>query len=376
MKIAYLTMTFNNNYGGMLQAYSLMRYMKELGHEVTLLNVQLFKPNYFEFIFSAFKRSILKYIFKRDDITWILDPNYFTSTKHIIEINNSYFIDNYITPKTPKLFTSSELLKFFNFDFDAFVVGSDQVWRPSMYKFNTYAFFNGVASDKIKLSYSPSFGVNVWEYSIEQTKLIQDQLSSFKAVSVREDSGVELCERFLGIKAEHLLDPTFLLSKKDYISLIESENQFKINSEIDITYYLLDENDEKLNFVNEFSNNYGYTLYKNYKSKNDQSLQPYPSVFSWLDSFNKAQYIITDSYHGCVFSIIFNKPFLVFKNDFRGNARIESLLKKFQLEKCIVGSKNNCHSLLLSNYYNWDLVNETIRTERVKSNKYLVDNLV
>jgi hypothetical protein len=375
MRIAFLTMTFNNNYGGMLQAFTLMRYLQKLGHDVTLLNVQLFTPNYLEFIYSAVKRGILKYIFKRKDITWIFDPNYFTKRKQILEQNNTYFIDNYITPKTPKIFSNKELLKYFDSNYDAFVVGSDQVWRPSMFKFNKCAFFYGVTNSKIKISYSPSFGVDAWEYSSEETNVIKEQIAKFNAVSVREDSGVELCNKYLGVNAIHLLDPTFLMSKDDYVSLIMNEKQYLINCDIELVYYLLDENEQKLNFVNEFANINNFSAYKNYKSKVDESLNPYPSVFSWLDSFRNAKVVITDSYHGCVFSIIFNKPFLVFKNDFRGNARIESLLRKFKLENCVVGSEFDIQCAIQSMSYDWDFVNRTIIYEREKSNSFLVSNL-
>jgi hypothetical protein len=375
MKIAFLSMTFNNNYGGMLQAYSLIRYLKSQNHEVKLLDVQLFNPNYFDFISSLIKRSILKYVFRRKDITWIFDPNYFKKRKEIIEYNNSYFIDNYIVPKTNKIFTSRDLQNQLSANYDAYIVGSDQVWRPSMYKFNEYAFFKGVGKDKIKLSYAPSFGVDTWEYSKNITFKIREQISEFRAVSVREDSGVELCKIQLGVNATHLLDPTFLLSKDEYLSLIDVESEHQLNHSVDITYYLLDENPEKLKLINEISMINNLKLFKNYKSKNDESINPYPSVFSWLDSFNKAKYVITDSYHGCVFSIIFNKPFLVFKNEFRGNARIESLLRIFNLEDCVIHFDKDCINMLQSKSYNWTYINQIIQNERNKSFEFLTKNL-
>src|SRR5690606_30541311 len=135
--------------------------------------------------------------------------------------------------------------------FSAVVVGSDQVWRPR-YSPNIYNFFLDFLKNNStikKVAYAASFGTEDWEYTEEQTREARELIKHFNAVSVRESSGVLLCDKYLNRKdAVHVLDPTLLLKAEDYNQLIN-----KTKKEIGLFTYVLDETKEKLDFIKQCS---------------------------------------------------------------------------------------------------------------------------
>lgn len=369
MKIAVLTMTFNNNYGGMLQAYSLMETLKKLHHDPELLFVQLENKD----INACLKKLLKKYIFSYISKKW----------KHIrfqndIEKNTNYFIEKYINPKTKSIYTRKDFRRIVLDKYDAYVVGSDQVWRPSMYKFINYAFFSFVKNpNAILFSYAPSFGVEYWEYTDKQTIKYKEQLRRFKAVSVREDSGVELCKKYFGTDAIQVLDPTMLLTLEDYRKIIKQENEPKHNGEL--LSYILDYSEDKQDLEDMISKELNLKSFTvGVKSNNiDIEIKDmiYPTVTSWLRGFEDAKYVITDSFHGCVFSIIFNKPFIVYGNEKRGISRFNSLLKMFRLEDRLIMNKKEITIDNIRKDINWIFVNNR-KEELIKESKnYLSKSL-
>ena len=235
MKIAVLTMTFNNNYGGMLQAYALMESIKKLGHEPELLFVQLEnkEPKVY------FKTLLKKYIFSYLSKKW----EYFR-IRPIIEKNTNYFIEKYINPKTKAIYTEKEFTKIVQDKYDACIIGSDQVWRPTMYRFINHSFFDFVKNpNAILLSYAPSFGLEDWEYTKEETQKFKNQIQRFKAVSIREDSGIKFCKEYFEVDAKHVLDPTMLLGIDEYRKIIKAENE--PNHSGGLLSYILDKTDDK-----------------------------------------------------------------------------------------------------------------------------------
>ena len=162
-------------------------------------------------------------------------------------------------------------------------------------------------------------------------------LKRFNAVSVREKSAVNICEEQLGVSARHVLDPTMLLNVEDYATLF---NKTVVNvNENHLLVYILDNNDDIKKSVENLSIRFNLNSHavnaievqnqKSYKYK-------FPSVENWLRGFYDAKYVITDSFHGTVFSIIFNKPFICLGNENRGSSRFNSLLGMFGLENRLV----------------------------------------
>ena len=368
MKIAVLTMTFNNNYGGYLQAYSLMETLKNLGHEPELLFVQLENNDFKTKVKKYIKKYLLSFVFKKYE-----RDRY----QKIIEKNTNYFSDKYIVPRTEKIYSSEDFIKYAD-NYDAYIVGSDQIWRPTMYKFIDQAFFGFVKNNNtILLSYAASFGVDKWEYTEEQTIRFKKEINRFKHVSVREDSGVSLCKEYFGLEAIHLLDPTMLLGIEDYRKIIKEENEPNLDG--GLLSYILDKTDDKQYLENLVSKEFELKPYSvNVKSNEAETKledKIYPTVTSWLKGFDNAKYVITDSFHGCLFAILFNKPFIVYGNEKRGMARFDSLLKIFGLEDRLILKKEDITIEKIKKEITWNDVNEKLDKYKIISKDFLILNL-
>ena len=369
MKIAVLTYNFNNNYGGMLQAYAMLESLKKLNHEpehILVPSINLSRK-------AILKQYIKKYFLSHLSNKWRDDGQ-----KSLREKNTRYFIEKYITPKTKPVYTSQHFSKITKNNYDAYLVGSDQVWRAKVYRYIDYAFFGFVKSDDpILMSYAASFGVDTWDYTDEQTSRFKKQIQRFKGVAVREDSGVELCKQYFDKEAVHVLDPTMLLAPKDYRKLIEQENEPSNLGKL--LTYILDLNEEKQSIIDMASTELGLETFQvNLKPKekiNNIEDTIYPTVTSWLKGFDDAEYVITDSFHGCAFAIIFNKPFIAYGNKARGMARFNSLLKMFGLEDRLIVSKEQITTDKIKEKIDWDSVNSKLTEYRKISNDYLLETL-
>ena len=265
-------------------------------------------------------------------------------------------------------------------EFDVFIVGSDQVWRPTYSYVPTY-FLEFTKDMPVKrIAYAASFGVDHCdEYEPEILRRCRISAKRFDAISVREDSGVKLCRDFLGVDAIHLLDPTMLLEKKDYLMLIEEAD--KNISENLLMCYILDNNPKVSNIVQILAEKLGLIpleIIPHHDStiglKNNLRKE-LPSISTWLAGFRDAKFIITDSFHGTVFSIIFNKPFLVIANSKRGLTRFSSLLRIFDLEDRVITNMDDiCWDDYLSNI-NYEKVNHIWSIWKSKSMNFLASNI-
>lgn len=336
MKIGILTQPLHNNYGGLLQAYALQSFLARQGHDVLTVDFsKTYKPK-FGGIKGIAKNSIKKYIL-RHDIKSVFPLK--DTEKHKISQHTNRFISENIR-RTQLITDLSEFsfLKYYNFD--AFIVGSDQVWRPS-YSPGMPAFFLDFLLDdkKIKrIAYAASFGVDHCdEFTKHELKIYSSLAKQFDAIGVREDSAINLCKQYFGVEAEQVLDPTLLLDKSDYIEIIQKDHASPING--DMMVYILDNSEEKKNIINKVAKNY-YLKPFNFMPHNRNDNIYYP-VSAWLKGFMDAKFIVTDSFHGVIFSIIFNKPFIAIGNKERGLSRFTSLLNMFSLEEKLIYSIND-----------------------------------
>lgn len=365
MKIAILTYNIGQNYGGILQCYALMTKLKMMGHDPELLYIESKSPdNLGNFV----RKKILSRFTNRYD--HLINEN-------VIYRNMFDFIEKNITPKTKPLKNREDFFSISKKDYEAYIVGSDQVWRPDLFKHIEYSFFGFVKSDEPKfLSYAPSFGVEQWKFSAKQTEEFRNQIQRFSGVSVREDSGVSLCKKYFGVEALHVLDPTALLDKETYISLIEKEDR-EFNSPSLLTY-ILDESLEKDKIVKSIADSQNLLPIKvgpEKKQSQDVNDLIYPTVTSWISGFNEASFVVTDSFHGCVFSVIFNKPFLVVGNKERGMARFKSFLEKLGLTSRLIQDSSEFNIDLIFEEINWDTVNQNLNRQKEISIDYLQSHL-
>lgn len=340
MKIGILTLPLHTNYGGILQAYALQTVLERMGHEVEIINVPFTLPSIS--IVTMVKRIIKKLLGKYPG--YINYESKFNQWLPIMARNLKPFKDKYLHMSHKY----DDYLDILPNDYDCIVVGSDQIWRPRMLLSDiSNAYLSFAEGWNIKrIAYSASFGTQIWEYTSLQTEKCKRLLKKFDAVSVREDSGVVNCLKYFGVKAVHTLDPTLLLSKNDYNELIKDVPP-ACNHQV--FAYILDFNTAKQQMVEGFSakNNFEIrTINPEFDNiKCDLNKRIVPSLEEWLTAFRDSDFIITDSFHACVFSILYQKPFAVIVNNERGSSRFLSFLSMLGLTDRIVNCLNDIESL-------------------------------
>lgn len=362
MKIAILTQSLGNNYGGLFQNYALQTILKRKEFEVCTLDWEWIRSS----STKAYVRMIVDRLLMRNcERTYKLTHDEdVTIHQHVYHFRDTYIMH------TDKFKSHGDFVEYEKMvEPDAYIVGSDQCWRPKYNPFQGEMFLNFVSrSDVKRIAYAASFGTDVWEFP---NILYAKMASLFDLITVREQSGVKLCHDYLGVEAYHVLDPTLLLDKEDYVRLIEMEKEPE--SEGDLFFYILDPEPRIVDKIKEFGTEYGmkpfmvlpkykeeYRTEENVKSNLNDCV--YPSPTKWLRGIMDAKMTIVDSFHGMVFSIIFNKPFWVIGNVKRGMSRFTSFLDQFGLEERLVDI-SSIDKVNLFAPIDWNRVNE-IRTQK------------
>lgn len=374
MNIAILTQPLGKNYGGIMQAYALQKTLRDYGFYPVTINYNYKKPG---FIYLG-ARTL--YRLKKKISGTRKSPINIESKYNYLTKGNQEFIHQYIT-LSEYIDTTKKLKIHFNKNnYNAVIVGSDQTWRPK-YSPNIYNFYLEFIKKNKKIkrfAYSSSFGVDSWEYSDKETTKCSKLAKKFNAISVREQSGIELCKNHLGVDAIFTLDPVLLLNKIDYLSLIGE--RYNNGSAKGVFTYFLDKTAAKASLSKQAAsdlNTFTFNTQARYSfgNPNGESLEDYkmPSVLDWLASFANAEFILTDSFHGMLFSIIFEKPFIVVGNKKRGLARFSSLLSELGLIDRLITSNINeiDFSLLVQHEINWNIVRDKLKVHKEFSINYL-----
>ena len=376
MRIGILTLPLHTNYGGILQAYALQTVLERMGHEVVVFDTpnKAFLPPLWKLPLSFSKRIVLKFLGKTNRV---FIERYNNKVRSVITQHIQPFVDTYLHRKVIRSFKDLK-----QEDYDAIIVGSDQVWRiiyfPRLWLGQQIenAYLDFAKNWNIKrIAYAASFGTENWEYDEEQTKKCKNLLRKFDAVSTREVDGVKLCKAKFEVDAHHVLDPTMLLSMDDYMALFQKANTPK--SEGTLLNYVLDETEEIDCLINKVATDkhlVPFAVNNPFEYDDSKPLQQRikPSVETWLRGFSDAKFVMTDSFHACVFSILFKKQFAVIGNKVRGLSRIESLLECLGIEDRIVEDSNQVMQLPQINY---DLVYVKLEQFRKKSWKFLNEAL-
>lgn len=380
MKIGILTQPLHSNYGGLLQNYALQQILLRAGFEVETIDWCGAKG--IRQSLSQIKLCILHAIFPKHYSKPKYSPN--SNEISVIRRNTNDFIRKYIN-RTKTVSSKNMFVKQADSGkYDAFVVGSDQCWRPCYNSFLSSMFLDFARDKNVRrIAYAASFGTDKWEFSPKQTNICAPLAKKFDLITVREDSGIELCKKHLGVDAIHVLDPTMLLTKDDYIHLIEAENEPP--SEGTLFNYILDPDANKTSFIRKVATETGLKVFqvlpkcqaetrtkKDVKSRIEDCV--FPSVTTWLRAFMDAKMTIVDSFHGMVFSIIFNKPFWVIGNEHRGMSRFISLLKVFHLEDRLLNA-DNLNDTDLTKTIDWTTVNYIVEKKRVENKSLLLNEL-
>ena len=348
MKIALLNLLYDNNYGGNLQRYALMNVLQEMGHEVTHLNCRRVSKDPY-IIVKAYLRRVFTTILR-------FFPDMTVSKALINQYGNPFaesdaFYKKYINHT--RIISNKMALKHY-LDYDVYVVGSDQVWRKEYMKWGmeTY-FFDYLPDNKTKIAYSVSLGSENEEYTTEDIEQLTPLYKKFKAVSVREKSALDILRNrsWDTPKPVLTLDPTLLLPREKYLNIIDGNKTRAPKG--DMFIYVLDKTEEVEDVIKKYNLDADYK--PNSLALGTRNLE---SVPQWLRNFRDAKCVITDSYHGFVFSIIFNKPFFLVVNEQRGSARFVSLLN-------LLGLKPNSLGLQQEDWIKVNKIIENLRTQSI-----------
>lgn len=384
-KILILTQPLHTNYGGLLQAYALQKVLRELGFDVvTNKTKRSFKRTTFvKGYLKWLVKIVLGRVFKIKRFASIQSRIMSKKIYNVVSQNTEEFIEKYIHYTYFTDSSHSVLDKGRIQDFDIFVVGSDQVWTKSTYTSIEINFLAFVPEDKVKISYAASFGSSdvIKSYSELDLSIAKGSLSNFVGVSVRESSAVRLCKEYLGVDSVHHIDPTMLLEVGDYLELIDDEDLN--DSEKVLMTYVLDKSTTKNEIIDRISSHHYLEVLEvmpkeTFGESFFQNVEDciYPSVSKWIAGFRDAQFVVTDSFHGTVFAMLFNKPFISIVNYNRGSDRFSSLLEMFNLDNRLVNSIEEVTDELLAEKIDYTFFNEHLSLQKRRSKEYFMFNLM
>jgi coenzyme F420 hydrogenase subunit beta len=372
---AILTLTGYYNYGNIMQRYALQKFLSKNGYS---------------FISYVDKHSVSRDVYIIDRVVMLKTPLRFI--KRLFNHQRPYWhIPSYsdIYPDANKI---ENIIKFVNKNikikpFDPndklknYIVGSDQIWRDWWYDREKlgYYFLNFLKGRKVnRVSYAASFGKDKIHDVIksEDIEYIKPYIEQFNRISVREKSGIDILKTVWNIDAvQEVVDPTLLLEKSDYSALIDNSDvrHEKIQP---IFTYMLGETPEVISFVNKIQNkrHQAITSISAHTGLEDDKLPP---VELWLKGFRDAELVVTNSFHGMMFSIINNTDFLIIGRESGGLSRIHDFLSKYDIKGRFI-DESDLASFDISKLtnINWTKVNKAIRESKEASGNWLLDSLI
>lgn len=361
MRVGIVTQPLEMNYGGILQNWALQQVLKRLGHDpITIDAYQRYGGLHVVY------RNIANFY------NWIIRRHckgrFYLHLPYQGAVRQEFtgkFIENYIDKTDVMREYKHDVVQ--RYGLDAIVVGSDQVWRLDYNSdhiedmFLHFAKFQNVK----RIVYAASFGVDEWQFSPKQTAACAELAKTFDAVSVREASGLSLCKEYLGVNAKCVLDPTMLLPSAAYRSLLIG---IDLKKEHYLAVYCLDITPDKKLFFEQLANDRGLVV--RYFTTGWQSKF---TVEQWLLMIEHASMVVTDSFHGTVFSILFGKEFFTMGNPLRGNTRISGLLEQLGLEGRLISDTEPVEPA--DCVINWQDVYSRLDVKRKESIEFLENAL-
>lgn len=380
MKKVALATCFLDNFGACLQALALQNEIEKLGYECRIL--AYIEPNgYFQDDnYTIFKKRI------RNVLTNVLHyrerrgkTNYFKHHYAFYKFRNKYLkFDKDPSTGKVKYYRSLDDFSDVALRYDAFVCGSDQIWNPTFYNKNNPVYFLRFAKDKKRIAYAPSIGLS--DIPEKHREAFIEYVTDFDSLSVREQAGADIIQALCSRSAKVVLDPTLLAGVDFWRSILKSN--YKIPFEKYIFCYIFSNTEKCSNYIKDVQSKTNLPIvYMDVSnldySKTNSFCARHAGPLDFLYMLNNAEFIVTDSFHGTAFSLLFNKNFYIFKRERCDEkidmySRIESILSATDL-------KNRACSLdapfELKERIDYVSVNKKLDTIRQDSKKYLSDAL-
>ena len=369
MQIKTLT-TYNvYNYGASLQAYALMTYLTQLGHDVEIINYQ---PHYltrkYDYRWVNPESSMSKYVFTRclyRIMKYVQRQTTLGRKQKFDEFHRK------MLKETSKMYCTYKELCLNPPKADLYIVGSDQIWNIFYETGRDPAFYLEFVSKGAKASYAASF--SYLDINEENKTRIKKSLQTFKAISVREYQGINILKD-MGIKGTWVLDPVFLLTIEEWKKLMVDFHK----KEPYILVYDFEGNKELKTFTIQYAKHHNLKIYsindtypRLYADKNFNSAGPkeFLSLIYHCDAF------VSNSFHGTAFSIIFHKPVFVFdRHRHKVNSRMESLLKLFGLKDYMLSGYTD-YSRIMDAKINFAEIEKIKERELNKSKNFIMQLL-
>lgn len=336
--IGIITFQNANNYGAVYQAFALKKTVEKQGLNVSVINYD--SP-------SMGLKSVQQSQFKD-------------------------FIDRHLN-LTKEYMSKQEIDTS---EFDAIISGSDQVWNPRLTGGDMTYFLDFAPENVKKVSYAASIGLN-GDLFLGYKDVFEKYVPAFSGISLREETHVDYIQSIAKNKEVIAsIDPSLLLTSKEYLEAFNLPDD-RSEDYIFVFSYALDP--KMYDFANMLSLKSGYKIvalspYNSGSYVNGTKVVKNVPPVEWLQLFNKAKLIITDSFHGMMFSIVFNKPFYAYTPNRSNVARVKDVLKKLGLEDRKLTGITNVNDVV------WDMdytkVNEILEKEREKSIEYLKKQLI
>ena len=384
-KIGIITITRDENYGNRLQNYAVQEVINKLGFTAeTIINTtqkgfhsKKTTASYINKLSLAHILKVLRtrtrnYLLIKNDNDGLI-KSLFWKLKFKYEIDvavqkRKAAFNRFNTANIKFSNSSISMDKLDSIDirqYEFFLCGSDQVWNP-YYPQNSMIDFLCFAPEEKRVAFAPSFGVNhIPEYKKESFK---DWLLHIPFLSIREAQGATIIKELTGREAAVLVDPTLMLSKDEWLA-IAKQPEIDIYNKYILTYFLGNETKAYLKAINDIANSSSCEIINLANMRELESYAVDPGEFIYL--INNAALVCTDSFHGAVFSMIMNTPFIVFDRIEDGhsmNSRLENFLTKFGVENRTFGHLNNCEDAFNMDFSN---VDNYLRIEQNKAWSYL-----
>ena len=365
MKIGVITWFTGPNYGTNLQAIALQHYLRKIGFETKIINYEVSPPNVVKRKKNIFSR--IAYQPKKIAIRYAMNKY----KDKIIDRNNK--LTTAIMEKcllTPKIDSVENLIQICN-SFDLILCGSDQIWNPNWYNRFYFADYDEIHTRRA--SYAASLGVNAIPSSLVSD--IQRGLSKFDYVSVRESKAADLLEQININRPDVVVDPTLLLSRTEWDELFGKRNEEK---ERFVLAFFLNDEQAHLKATKDFATKNSLKLiiipYVGMTYLQNADVRANVGLEDLLDLIRQAEYIITDSFHITVFSIIYHKQFFTFQrfmeNEYTSqNIRVINLLKLTNLMDRLIPYRST--NIENHEYIHYGTILSELNSEIEKSKKFL-----